>query len=159
MPCYLFTYHAYGSWMPDRTAGYVRRKAGVLVADRQMAACYRKNLKGGVVEFSEEVQQLLISAICDACRHLEARCHAIATDPSHIHVLVSWRGSQDWQRTSKSIKHRLTQELNGQHAKRKWFSKGASRKQVKDRQHFDYLMQVYLPRHRGKCFREQPGES
>src|SRR4051794_35604479 len=29
MPCYLFTYHAYGSWMPDHKRGYVHRGQGV----------------------------------------------------------------------------------------------------------------------------------
>ena len=159
MPCYLFTYHAYGSWLPDRPAGYVRRKAGVLIADRQMAACYRKNLKEEVVEFSSEAQSLMIRAACEACSFLTARCHGIATDPSHIHLLISWHDNQVWQRISKSLKHRLTLELNAELMRQTWFSKGGSRKRVKDRSHFDYLMRVYLPRHRGKCFFESLGES
>ena len=28
MPCYLFTYHAYGSWLPDHAEGYVHWKEG-----------------------------------------------------------------------------------------------------------------------------------
>ena len=43
MPCYLFTYHGYGTWLPDRSRGYVRRKEGILPTDEApMAECYRK---------------------------------------------------------------------------------------------------------------------
>ncbi|MEM1305417.1 MAG: hypothetical protein AAGG46_11005, partial [Planctomycetota bacterium] len=29
MPVYLFTYHTYGSWLPDRPQGYVQRDQGI----------------------------------------------------------------------------------------------------------------------------------
>ncbi|QDT75400.1 hypothetical protein I41_46100 [Lacipirellula limnantheis] len=35
MPCCLFTYHAYGSWTPDRKQGYVKRHQGILQQDLQ----------------------------------------------------------------------------------------------------------------------------
>ena len=33
MPVYLFTFHAYGSWLPDNPRGYVRRKEGIQPQD------------------------------------------------------------------------------------------------------------------------------
>jgi hypothetical protein len=53
MPCYLFTYHAYGSWMPDRPQGYVRRGKGILPTDTRMAERYRKNTKYDKAPFLE----------------------------------------------------------------------------------------------------------
>ena len=38
MPCYLFTFHAYGTWMPDREEGFVRREQGILPPDEELAA-------------------------------------------------------------------------------------------------------------------------
>jgi hypothetical protein len=49
MPCYLFTYHGHGTWLPDHARGYVRRKVGVLAADVEMARNYRGNLIGDAV--------------------------------------------------------------------------------------------------------------
>jgi hypothetical protein len=50
MPCYLFTYHAYGSWMPDRVEGYVRRGQGILPRDTQMASLYYRNALHDMVQ-------------------------------------------------------------------------------------------------------------
>ena len=52
MPCYLITYHAYGSWMPDQRRGYVKRHQGILSPDKEMAERYRENLKQAVVQFA-----------------------------------------------------------------------------------------------------------
>ncbi|MEM1355661.1 MAG: hypothetical protein AAGH88_12345 [Planctomycetota bacterium] len=45
MPVYHFTFHAYGTWMPDHAKGYVRRKLGILPPDAKMAEQYRRNMK------------------------------------------------------------------------------------------------------------------
>ncbi len=44
--------------------------------------------------------------------------------------------------------------LNRDFERRPWFSKGGSRKQVADQEHFDYLVHVYLPRHTGRKWQE-----
>jgi hypothetical protein len=54
MPCYLFTYHGHGTWLPDHERGYVRRKEGVLAADLQMASRYRSNFQDNAIEFTRE---------------------------------------------------------------------------------------------------------
>lgn len=154
MPCYLFTYHAYGSWLPDRSRGYVRRGEGILATDSRMALRYRSNLKQGVASFDERVQELLVVGAKDACTCLSARCHGIGTEASHVHLLLSWRGERAWESVSEAIKRGLTQRLNKCILRQKWFSKGGSRKRVRDRAHFEYLMTVYLPSHRGLCWFE-----
>ena len=157
MPCYLFTYHAYGSWMPDRAAGYVRRKEGVLVADCKLAKCYRKNLKGDVVEFDERAQRTLISATREAFSFQSLRGHAMATDPTHVHILVSWNDERVWKLIRRRVRTSLTMQLNRAVEKRTWFAKQPSRKRVKDREHLNYLMKTYLPRHRGWKWDEHRG--
>ena len=41
MPCYHFTFHGYGTWMPDEDDGYVRRGEGQLPQDVVEASKYR----------------------------------------------------------------------------------------------------------------------
>ena len=42
--------------------------------------------------------------------------------------------------------------------RREWFVEGGSRKRVKDRAHFDYLVTTYLPRHRGWKWSSEKGK-
>lgn len=154
MPCYLFTYHAYGTWMPDREQGYVRRGQGVLPADERKAAQYRGAAKQPEVRFDCAVQQLAISELQTAWLHQRCRGHFVATDSTHVHVLVSWRDERPWKRIRNGLKSSLTRRLNRDLQRQIWFSDSASRKQVKDRRHFNYLVNEYLPSHPGWKWRE-----
>ncbi len=155
MPCFLLTYHAHGSWLPDRSRGYVRRMQGIQSPDVKMAKCYRRNLKQAVVTFDGRTQRLLTAGVHEACIFLSARCHGVATDGSHVHLLVSWRSDRSWESVSEAIKTALTRRLNKDILRQNWFSKGSSRKRVKDYSHFDYLVTKYLPNHRGLCWSER----
>jgi len=157
MPCYLFTYHAYGSWMPDREEGYVRRKQGVLPADQQRAAEYRQAARQPQVRFDAAVQRLVICELQAAWLHQQCRGHFIATDSTHVHVLVSWRDERPWIRIRSGLKSSLTRRLNRDLQRWIWFSDSASRKRVKDRPHFTYLVDEYLPSHYGWKWREGGG--
>ena len=42
MPVYLFTYHAYQSWMPDRARGFVQKGRGIQPPNEALAAAYRQ---------------------------------------------------------------------------------------------------------------------
>ena len=169
MPCYLFTFHAYRSWMPDRPQGYVRRGRGPLPPDDERARQYEKNAAQPPVLFDEKVQDALIAASREAAAHQDFRLHCIATEPTHVHVLVSWEDDRTWQRMRTGLKQSLTRTLNralGSRAglpaaiegkrgdQRRWFSGGASRKRVRDRDHFDHLINDYLPSHHGAFWRE-----
>ena len=69
MPCYLFTYHAYGSWMPDRKQGYVRRGQGVQPPDMKRAEQYRRRANQEEVTFDSRMQQLAIDELRGAFAH------------------------------------------------------------------------------------------
>lgn len=149
MPCYLFTYHTYGSWLPDHRRGYVHRGAGILAPERHMGDLYRSELKHAAVRFDETVQQQLIEAALEACEHQNFRCHFIATEVTHAHTLVSWATDRTWQVVRAKLRESITRRLNHGVRRQEWFSKSPSRKRVRDQKHFDYLVNVYLPKHSG----------
>lgn len=149
MACYLFTFHAYRSWMPDRKEGFVRRGEGILPADDERADQYNRKATEGAVLFVAEHQQCLIDAVVQSCHHTESRCHGVATDATHVHILMSWQQDVLWKKKSVSVKTSLTRALNGKFGRRTWFSENGSRKWVRDRLHFDHLMRNYLPSHGG----------
>jgi REP element-mobilizing transposase RayT len=155
MPCYLFTFHAYLSWLPDRKRGYVKRKRGILPCDPEMARRYREAAKEDPVWFDEEIQRLLINEALVASQFQKTRVHVVATDPSHVHELLSWRDRRSWETLRESAKSSLTRRLNKELGKRRWFIEGGSRKRVRDRDHFEYLINVYLPDHIGLKWKEE----
>jgi hypothetical protein len=149
MPCYLFTYHAYGSWMPDRSRGYVKRRRGILPRDVDMAAKYHAAMKEQALEFNDNMQGLILDTMLASHQPQVFKPYFITTDISHVHLFVGWRDGRTWLRMRSSIKGSMSRYLNNQLDRRKWFVEGGSRKQVRDRTHFEYLMRTYLPRHRG----------
>ena len=61
MPCYLFTFHAYGTWLPDRRRGYVRRdKQGIHKQDHELADKYKEQMSQDIVRFDRDIQELMI---------------------------------------------------------------------------------------------------
>ena len=155
MPCYLFTFHAYRSWMPDRRQGYVKPKRGILPPDSNMADRYRRAAKYDPVIFDPDQQCLIIETILEACAVLQCQACFVSAEPTHVHVLVSWRPDRPWLRIRSSLKSALTRTLNGRYSRRPWFSENASRKRVRDRRHFNYLVNDYLPAHRGLKWKSQ----
>jgi hypothetical protein len=158
MPCYLFTFHAHGSWLPDHPRGYVRRGRGIQPQNHRMAALYGENLKSRVAVFDDAIQRVLIAAAQEACQRQTCRCHFIATDPTHMHVLASWSSERTWELVRMQIGSKASRSLNATFSRRTWFAKSPSRKRLKDRGHFDYLMTTYLPRHAGWKWNEKRGE-
>ncbi len=157
MPCYLFTYHGHGTWMPDHPRGYVRRKVGILAPDPRMADCYRQNQRVPTADFDISVQRILIDETVRAFHFQGLRGHFIATDHTHLHVLVSWKTPKTWKAVRQSIGTSLTRRLNKEFERRSWFAKQPSRKRVREQQHFEHLVRVYLPRHRGLKWHEAVG--
>lgn len=158
MPCYLFTFHTYGSWLPDRSRGFVRRHQGILPQDKELAASYRSLMKQDSVSMADEVQLTVIETLLEAGPHVECRVHAVATDDQHIHLLVSWHNRQrEWKQTRASFKKSLTLRLKESRCDQKWLSRDASRKRVENRSHFDHLANSYLPNHRGWKWDERVG--
>jgi hypothetical protein len=152
MPVYLFTFHAYLSWLPDRRQGYVRRKEGILPTDKKLADQYKKNAKHEEVEFTRIIQEALVAEVLIACKHQNLKLYAVTTEPTHVHPLVGWRDTRPWLKVRTALKTSLSlrlKKLTITAQSHLAFSRTGSRKRVTDEKHFDYLMTRYLPAHTG----------
>lgn len=154
MPVYLFTFHAYRSWMPDRSAGYVRRGEGVMKPDPEIAKRYADRATAPPATFTPQVQAAILAELRDGAPRQDYRVHAVAVDPTHVHVVVSWADTHDPVRVRSGIKSSITRRLKQDCGGRPWLSKHGSRKRVKAKKHFDHLVTTYLPSHRGLFWRE-----
>jgi REP element-mobilizing transposase RayT len=149
MPCYLFTYHAYGTWLPGRKQGYVKRGRGILPTNAHMHRLYAAALKEDVVKLQETHQLQVINSLLESQAPQHFDVHYAATDATHVHGIVAWRDDRNALKLRGLIKSSLTRSFNGAFHRRTWFAEGASRKQIRDREHYDYLVNVYLPKHNG----------
>jgi len=154
MSCYLFTYHAYRSWMPDRREGFVRRKKDILPPDEPLAGTYQDRAGESEVLFDSKLQAMLIEESRTAFQKQRCRGYFVATEPTHLHVLVSWTDGRPWQTIRNGLKSSLTRRLNRYARRRRWFVDSASQKRVIDHKHFDHLVGTYLPDHGGWKWRE-----
>lgn len=157
MPCYLFAWHAYGTWMPDRPQGYVRHGQGILPSNAAEAERYRTRQKEDAAAFDGAVQRLLIEEAQNAAKFRRFRIHAVATDPTHAHLLVSWSDERPFEAIRRGLRESLARRLNADASRRRWIVRGGSRRRILKQQHFDYLTAVYLPKHRGWKWDEQRG--
>jgi len=107
------------------------------------------------VTFDRQLQNSLIGITKEACDFQLLRLHAMATDASHVHILVSWSTKKPVGRIRQNLKQSLTRRMNERVCHAKWFSRGGSQKRVADRKHFNHLMKTYLPSHRGRCWIER----
>jgi hypothetical protein len=135
--------------MPDRKRGYVKRKKGILASDDLMADMYRSVMTQDMVEFTGETQLAIIDTVLESRSKQGFECYYIATEVSHAHLLVGWCDERTWRRMRSIIKSSLTRALSDTFGRREWFVEGGSRKRVKDRKHFEYLVSKYLPQHGG----------
>ena len=155
MAVHHFTYHAYRSWRPDHPRGYTKGEQ-ILPSDRERAASYDRKAYQPPVRFDRFIQSVLVWGAYDICQRRGWRLHSAATDPTHLHVVVSWRGFIPWKDVRDRMKNVLSYLLGratGQQGRR-WFVRDASRRRVERRSHFDYLMDEYHPDHRGVKWRE-----
>jgi hypothetical protein len=156
MPVYLFTYHGYRTWNADNPRGFVQEGEGIQPPNQQLARSNDRFAQQLPVVFDPVMQEVLVWIAHDACVRRGWRPHFFATESTHVHLLTSWSSIDSWPEVRRKLKTLMSLKL-GEKLRcpgRKWFSRKASRKQVKDRQHFDYLMSKYLPRHSGLCWKE-----
>jgi REP element-mobilizing transposase RayT len=142
--------------MPDHKRGYTRRGKGYLPRDEKMAQNYERKAAHDPTIFDDALARELIEEFRESCPKIDCRLHGSSTEPTHIHGLVSWKHQRHWMSVRKSLKTSLTKRLKGI-ADDIGLSKSASRKRVRDRDHFDYLMETYLPGHHGLAWYEDRG--
>jgi hypothetical protein len=148
MPVYHFTFHAYRSWMPDRPEGYVRRREGLLPPDPEMARLYRQQARYSEISFSDGDAATLIAAAEVTCDEQGWFLYEFAVTSSHVHLLVGWRSEEQVDVVSNTLKRRFGAALSKLAGRPgPWFSRGASRRPVRNEPHFEYLQREYLPSH------------
>lgn len=159
MPVYLFTYHSYRSWMPNRKRGFVQRGRGLQPANPRLHAAYEEAAKHTAFRFNHEIQRLVIETTLDVCQRREWICYAAGSDPSHVHVLVGWCTSAPFEEVRGKIRNIISLNISKhlQTTGRPWLADGSSRKRVQERQHFNYLITKYLPDHPGWTWSREGG--
>jgi REP element-mobilizing transposase RayT len=157
MAVFLFTYHGYGTWMPDREEGFARRGTGMLPPNREYMLMYQRDIKNAPADFDEPRQLALIAECQSAAERQRFRLHHVATEPTHLHALLSWKDDRPWMKMRTGLKSSLSRRLNSDFERRQWFGDYASRRHVEDQDHFDYLVHVYLPEHGGWKWSETKG--
>jgi REP element-mobilizing transposase RayT len=108
--------------------------------------------------FADEQQQALIDEVHVAAKKQGFRVHYVATEPSHVHCLVSWQDeTRSWEKRRRGIRQSLSRRLGKDFGHREWLSEGGSRRRVVNQDHYDYLVCTYLPRHGGWKWSEAKG--
>lgn len=104
--------------------------------------------------FDDARQSDILDELRVAAAHQGFRLHAVASDPTHVHVLVSWGDERGWKRMHGSIRQSICRRLM-RYERRPWLVKCGSRKRVHTREHFQHLVTTYLPKHRGRQWFER----
>src|SRR5579862_2305999 len=148
MPVYHITLHAYRSWSAAHRCGYVEHGKGIKPPNSRLA-----NLRDAIAtqepsSFKGDVQSAVIHHSYEICSTRSWRLHALGTETTHLHLLVSTvqfvRAVEIAAKIKNILSLLLNQSLNS--PGRKWFVRGQSTKPVKARKHFDYLVTEDFPK-------------
>lgn len=151
MPIYLFTFHAYGTWQPDRAQGFVQQGKGRQPVNRSLAVAYKQAMKHPPYGFNQGAQYKLIEKLHRIAETDRLIIYAAIADILHLHVMVGWDDERVYSKVRGRIKNLLSLHLSrlNETKGRPWFVKESSRKRVQNEPHFEYLINTYLPKHRG----------
>ena len=94
MPVYLFTFHAYGSWMPDHKDGFTQQDKGYQPTNPAIAYAYREAMEFPPFEFDHSTQRFMLEISQDVCHRRGWKLHHGATERTHLHDLVGWRDEE-----------------------------------------------------------------
>src|SRR5262249_5274061 len=143
MPVYHFTLHAYRSWRPDHPRGYTKRGHGYQPPDADQAEQYDQNATQDSVEFDNSIQREILRLVHDICGREQWRFEAMGADPTHLHLILSWRKFNRWEEVDRRLKNLIALKLNRARNTpgKRWFVRGRSApRRVKDRAHLDHLL-------------------
>jgi hypothetical protein len=82
-----------------------------------------------------------------------------AANATHVHIVASWRTHHFPATVLAKLKNVLGLLMGKFHEQpgRQWFSEGGKPRPVKGREHFDFLLNEYLPSQGGRLWREGDG--
>jgi hypothetical protein len=169
VPVYLITIHAYRSWSEGNPRGYVQRGQGLQKTNERLARWRADNARQEPARFSGEVRNVISRVVDDIAVERKVRLHARAATGTHVHVLISFgipactcgaskfcgKGCEA-RRFVEAFTIRLKRKMGQAVAKfnetsgRQWFSRGWDLTRIRDREHFDFMVGKYLPRHEGR---------
>lgn len=147
MPVYHFTFHAYGTWLPDHPQGYILRNKGWQPPSDASAGLYRSQMQQHPAAFSPITQQHIIRALIECQTYQRHTLYAIATDSTHIHTVTAWTDERAPTSVRSQIKSKMTRSLNKRFIKKKWLAANAGQTPVQDTAHLYRLVHEYLPKH------------
>jgi len=128
----------------------VRKHAELRNPDPQVARYYDRAAKQPATSFDDEVQWSLLRFVHDARERRDWQLYGFAAEPTHLHLLIGWFDDvTSFAHVRDRLKNLASWWLNRRFERRRWFSRGSSRRRVRQQRHFDHLMQHYLPKHRG----------
>lgn len=158
MPVFHFTFHAYRSWNTDHPKGWTQHgEPGARVRTESLAIHRHRLAKHPPVRFTPTQQHAIIDYVHDICRRRQWQPHCITADPTHIHIVVAWRSSEEMEFVRdklKSLIGLLLARAAGTRGK-PWLSHGQDETPVLSMKHMLYLLHEYLPRHQGPFWRHE----
>ena len=145
----VFSFHAYGTWLPDRRQGYYRNRDGLHAPDEPEAGRYRSRQSQLPAELMADVQRALIEELAVAAGFQRFELFGAATDDVHLHLVAGWDDPRPPEELQESIKQSITRRLNADFGRRDWLGRNGHDRRVRDAEHFVHLRDEYLPSHRG----------
>ena len=145
----LFSFHAYGTWMPDRPQGYYRNRDGLREQNEEEAATYRGRQRERSSFFDGQVQSVLLTTLRESAPLQGWTLIAAGTDDVHLHLIAGWSDARSPAELQQRIKWAITRDLNARVRRRTWLTRRGHDRRVRDRAHLRYLRDEYLPSHRG----------
>ena len=153
----LFTFHAYGTWMPDRPQGYFKGREGYRHSDPAEAEAYRDRQREHAADLAADAQRAMIGELLVAADHQHFALYGAASDDSHLHLVVGWDDDRTPERVQNGVKTSISRRLVADFGRRQWLGRNGHDRRVRDRAHFLHLRDVYLPDHRGWRWDRQRG--
>jgi hypothetical protein len=167
MPVYLCTIHAYRSWSEGHPRGFVQRGDGLKKTNQRLARWRADHASHEPARFAPQTQELILDVTVQIAQECKTRLHVITVTRTHVHMLISFRSpactcGASARHCRKNCpardlagkfivrdKRKVGQAIAKQQATagRPWLSRGWDMTPVKDRPHFDHLVQRYLPKH------------
>ena len=146
VPVYHVIVHGFFTWNADNPDGYYRRKRGRYAAAPKLAAYWNRSARFSAVCWSRDDQGMLCRTILETSARREWIVYAIATQTTHLHVVVAWQTAHSPKRVQQVLKQIMSLALGSKYGRgRRWFSRNGVPQRVRNKAHLRHLLYDYLP--------------